>query len=108
MMTRARAIAALTWTLGVVVLAESIRFALSHSAAYHLTTLGLPAVLGPLLGGVEALAALLFLIPSTRRAGGAGLLVIFAIAGAIHLLHGEYDVGGLVVYAAAVLVCQSN
>jgi hypothetical protein len=36
--------------------------------------------------------------------GGWALLVIFILAGAIHLLHGQYDVGWLVIYFMAVLV----
>jgi hypothetical protein len=42
------------------------------------------------LGGAEILAAMLFLIPPTMTVGGYSLLVIFALATLIHLLHGDY------------------
>jgi hypothetical protein len=35
--------------------------------------------------------------------GGYSLIVIFGLAAGVHLLHGWFDVGGLVVYAAAAL-----
>lgn len=98
----------LQWTLGVVVIAESLRFAFSASGAHFLLKTGLPAWVGPTLGVTEALAALLFLLPFSRALGGYLLLVIFALAAVIHLLHGQYDVGGLVVYAAAVLACLAD
>jgi len=53
-------------------------------------------------------AALLFLAPAASLIGSYLLLFIFAIAGLLHFLHGEYDVGGLIVYAAAVAVCMTH
>jgi len=97
----------LRWTLGLVVLWESFRFAASTAAAHHLQGMGLPFWLAPALGGVEIAAALIFLAPTLRRTGGYSLLVIFAIAAALHILHGEFEIGPLVVYSAAVLVCIS-
>jgi len=102
------AIPGLRYALGVVVLLESIHFALSHSTIHQLTRMGLPRWIGPALGGSEALAALLFLVPAATAVGGCALLVIFAIAVGIHWLHGEADVGGLIVYAAAVIVCLTH
>jgi hypothetical protein len=99
------AIPVLRWTLGIVVLLESIHATLSASAAHHFVKMGLPGWAGHALGGTEVAAVLLFLLPATRVIGGYLLLVIFAIAAAMHLLHGESDVAALVVYAAAVLVC---
>jgi len=97
----------LRWTLGLVVLWESFRFVASTAAAQYLQGMGLPFWLAPALGGVEIAAALIFLVPSLRRTGGYSLLVIFAIAAALHILHGEFEIGPLVVYSAAVLVCIS-
>jgi hypothetical protein len=99
------AIPALRWTVGLVVLLESCLFAFSASAAHAFAKTGLPLWVRPALGGTEALAALLFLIPPSRVAGGYALLIILGLATLIHLLHGWYDVGALVVYAMAVLVC---
>ena len=56
------------------------------------------------LAAIEIVAAFLFLIPATKRVGGWLLLCVFASAIAIHVLHGEWAFGGLVVYATAVWV----
>jgi cbb3-type cytochrome oxidase subunit 1 len=98
----------LRWTLGLVVLWQSIHFVLSASSARHLSESGMPQWIRPALGGSEIVAALLFLMPAVSRIGGYSLLIIFAIAVALHLLHGDADVGGLILYCAAVLVCLSH
>jgi len=102
------AMVALRWTVGVVVLLESVYFAIATSTAHHLAKMGLPRWFGFALGGAEALAAVLFLVSATRAAGGYALLVIFAIAAVLHLLHGEIDVGGLAVYAMAVIASMHH
>jgi hypothetical protein len=98
-------IPALRWTVGVVVLLESCRFAFSTTAAHAIAKSGLPLWVRPVLGGTEALAALLFLVPPARAIGGVALLVIFGVPVLVHLLHVWYDVGALVVYAMAVVAC---
>lgn len=95
----------LRWTLAVVVFAESLQFAFSASAAHFFLKTGLPLWLRPALGVPEAIAAVLFVLPFTMALGAYLLLVIFTLAALIHVLHGQFDVGGLVVYAAVVLVC---
>jgi len=95
------AVLGLRWVLGIVVLLESIHFALSSGK--H----GLPRWAGPALGGSEIIAVLLFLTPAATVLGGCLLLVIFAVAAAIHLKAGQFDVGGLLVYAMAVVVCMT-
>jgi hypothetical protein len=95
----------LRWTLGLMVILESILFAFSPSAAHFLVNAGLPSWIQPVLDGAEILAAVLFLVPLTIAIGGYLLLVIFAFAILLHILHGQYQVGELFVYAAAVLVC---
>lgn len=55
-----------------------------------------------ILAIVEAAAAIVFMIPRTTRLGGLILLIVFAVAFAIHLLHGELDLR-LLVYAAGTL-----
>jgi hypothetical protein len=97
----------LRWTLGLVVLLESFQFVFSTSAAHFLAKAGLPSWIQPVLGGAEIIAAVLFLVPFTALFGGYLLLVIFALAALVHILHGQVDVGGLVVNAAAVLVCMA-
>src|SRR5271154_4012660 len=93
----------LRWTLGLAVLLESLEFVLSTSAAHFLAKAGLPFWIRPVLGGAEIIAAILFLVPFTAAIGSYLLLVVFGLAALIHILHGQYEVGGLVVYAAAVL-----
>jgi hypothetical protein len=98
----------LRWTLGLVVVLESAEFILSKSAAHFLAKAGLPSWIQPVLGGSEILAAVLFLLPSTAKIGSHLLLIIFALAALLHILHGQFNVGGMVVYAAAVLVCMAS
>ena len=102
------AIPALGWTVGVVALVQGCVFGFGSSTGRAFTHSDLPMWVRPVLGGTEALAALLFLVPVTRVAGGYALLMIFFVAAAIHLLHRWYDIGGLAVYAMAVLVCLAQ
>jgi hypothetical protein len=97
-MTRAKAILGLQWTLGTVVFAEAGWLAFSGHAAQQL---GVPMVVLTALAWAEMLAAALFLIRPTVVIGGVTLIVIFALAMLIHLLHGRTNVGALMVYAAA-------
>jgi len=52
----------------------------------------------------EVVAAVLFLLSPTVVVGGWALLVIFAAAALLHFMHGQFEVGGLLVYGAAVFV----
>jgi len=99
------AILGLQWVLGIVVLLESVHFALSSGAIHHLAKAGLPQWAAPALGGSEAIAALLFLVPAASVLAGWLLLAIFAVAATVHFLLGEFNVGGLVIYSMAVIVC---
>ena len=98
----------LRWAVGLVVLIESCRFVFSASSAHLLAKAGLPAWILPVLGGGEIIAVVLFLVPFTALAGGYLLLVIFGFAALVHILHGQYAVGDLVVYATAVLACLAH
>jgi len=84
-------------TLGLVVLYGGVRTALGglHAGAsgggnWHLV----------LLGTVEALGAVLFLLPRCTRLGGNIMLATFAIAIVAHAVQRELP-GNLLVYAAA-------
>ena len=92
----------LRWTVGLVVLWESYQFASSAAAQRHPLPLGLPQWAAPALGGAEILAAILFLVPKLDRIGGYSLLAIFAVAVGLHVLHGQFEIGPLFVYGAAV------
>jgi len=52
----------------------------------------------------ELVGALLLLMPRTVRVGAVTLLVVFAAAITVHLLHGESSVGPLVIDAAVAQV----
>jgi uncharacterized membrane protein YphA (DoxX/SURF4 family) len=98
----------LRWILGLVVVLESAEFILSNSVVHFLAKAGLPSWIQPVLGGSEILAAVLFLLPFAARLGSYLLLIVFALAALLHVLHGQFNVGGLVVYTAAVLVCLAH
>jgi hypothetical protein len=101
------AVSGLRWLLGLVILLESAHFALAAGEAREAANIGLRHWIPVALGGAEAVAALLFLVPAVRLIGGYALLFILAIAVAVHLLHGQYNVGSLVVYGMAVRVCMN-
>jgi len=69
--------------------------------------MGLPQWVAPALGGAEIVAAIIFLAPKLERIGGYSLLGIFALAATIHVLHGQFEIGPLFVYGAAVYMCMS-
>ncbi len=97
----------LRWTVGLVVLWESYQFGFSEAATRHLHRMGLPQWIAPALGGTEIVAAILFLVPKLGRIGGYSLLVIFAVAATLHVVHGQFAIGPLLVYGAAVFTCVS-
>ncbi|MGH9774730.1 MAG: DoxX family protein [Candidatus Acidiferrales bacterium] len=101
------AIPGLRWTLCLVVLLKSIQFAFSSSEIHHFARMGFPQWIRLTLAGGEIVAALLFLVPAASVAGGYLLLIIFALAALIHVLHGDYDVGALLIYFMAVIVCMA-
>jgi uncharacterized membrane protein YphA (DoxX/SURF4 family) len=94
-----RAFLALYIIVGLTVLVGSIETVL---AAYHGQIRSPDRVHALVLGSFETVAALVFLIPRTMRAGAAALLVIFLLAFVIHAGRGDAHLD-LLVYAAAVL-----
>jgi DoxX-like family len=101
---RPRAVVGLQWVVGIVLIVESLRLAFGATAALHFARAGMPLWMRPVLAWTEVAAAILFLAPATTVLGGYFLLVIFFVAAALHILHGEYDIGALLVYGMAVLV----
>jgi hypothetical protein len=87
-----RAFIAQWWTAGFVLFLLSIRTAYQGSDDPHLV----------LIGGFEALSALLFLFPRTLKIGAIGLLSTLAIAFLLHAARLEFR-GDLLVYAAVVV-----
>jgi hypothetical protein len=90
----------LRWALGVVILIEAVLFVLP-SAAHDFARTHMPGFVRLVLGGGEILGGILLLIPKTAIRGAWVLLAVFVMAILIHLLHGGYNVGNLVIYAAA-------
>jgi hypothetical protein len=102
------AVPALRWAVGMIVLLESVHFTFAPASLPHFARTGLPQWIRPALGGSEIVATLLFLLPAAGMVGGYLLLLIFSIAIAIHFSLGEFDVGSLIVYGMAVLVCMTH
>lgn len=95
-----KAITGLQWTLGVVILIEATRFVMP-SARHGFAATHIPDALRLVLGWGEIVGCLLLLIPRTIIRGGWVLAAVFGLAILIHLLHGMYNVGNLVIYIAA-------
>ncbi|MBV9144286.1 MAG: DoxX family protein [Acidobacteria bacterium] len=108
MSMQATSLTLLRWVLGVVVIWQSVQFIISRNSAHAISRMGLPHVTIPILGGAEIFAAVLFLLPKFSRLGGYLLLFVFAFAIVLHVLHREFGVGPLVVYAAAAFACASS
>jgi len=90
----------LRYALGVVILIEAIRFVLP-SAAHDFARTHMPAFVRLVVGFGEIAGSVLLLIPQTAIRGAWLLLAVFVMAILLHLLHGLYGVGYLVIYAAA-------
>jgi hypothetical protein len=101
------ALTVLQWTLGIVVLIESILFLLP-SAAHAFAQTHMPNAVRLGLGLAEAAGCIFMLYPRTAARGAWLLIVVFALAIVIHLLHGMYNVGNLAIYMAAAWVVASG
>ena len=84
------------WTAGLVLLFLSLK------TAYHgLEAGGSHDPHLVIIGGLEAIAALLFLIPRTLKIGAVGLLLTLAVVFLFHAARLQFR-GDLLVYAAVV------
>src|SRR5436305_14064039 len=86
------------YTLVAVIVISS---ALTAFHALHSETVSHLNTILPWFAGLEALAALLLLVPKVKKCAAIALLVIFAIA---LVVHGPVDQLVLFVYAAGVLL----
>jgi type II secretory pathway component PulF len=91
---------ALRSALGIVILIQAVLFVMP-GAAHEFARTHMPGFVRLVLGFGEIAGALLLLIPGTVVRGAWLLLAVFVMAILLHLLHGLYGVGNLVVYAAA-------
>ena len=92
----------LQWALGVVILIESVLFVLP-SAAHDFGRTHLPGFVRIVVGFGEIFGCVLLLIPRTAVRGAWLLVAVFTLAIVIHLLHGMYGVGNLVIYTAVAV-----
>jgi uncharacterized membrane protein YphA (DoxX/SURF4 family) len=92
----------LTYSLGIVVLIEAVYFALP-SAAHDFARTHMPGVIRMILAWGEIVGCVVLLIPKTRLQGAWFLFAVFIFAILIHLLHGQFNVGNVVIYAAVAL-----
>jgi hypothetical protein len=92
----------LRYSLGVVILIEAVLFILP-SAAHDFARTHMPAFIRMLLGWGEIAGCILLLIPKTAIRGAWLLVAVFIYAILLHLLHGLYNVGNLVIYTAVAL-----
>ena len=90
----------LRWALGVVILIEAVMFVLP-SAGHEFARTHMPGFVRLVLGFGEILGCVLLLIPGTVVRGAWLLVAVFVMAILLHLLHGIYGVGNLIIYAAA-------
>ena len=98
---------ALQWALGIVILIEAVLF-VRPSAAQDFTRTHMPEFVRLVLGYTEILGCVLLLIPQTAVRGAWLLLGIFVMAIMIHLLHGMYGVGNLVIFAGAAFAIATG
>lgn len=92
-----RGFLALWLTTAIVLLVSSVQTVRASWPGLHHAN---PHVI--LLGGVEALAAVVFSIPQVMRWGAGALLATIGVAFAVHGAFGQFR-GDLLVYAVAVL-----
>jgi hypothetical protein len=95
------ALTGLQWTLGIVILTESVLFLLPSAGRDFAARTHMPNFVRLFLGLGEAAGSVLFLIPRTAIRGAWVLVAVFVLAIVIHLLHGLYNVGDLAIYTAA-------
>jgi uncharacterized membrane protein YphA (DoxX/SURF4 family) len=94
------ALTGLQWTLGLVILVEASLFVMP-GARHQFSKTHMPDILRMVLGVGEIIGSILLLIPRTAVRGAWLLLCVFLLAIVIHLLHGMYEVGNLLIYSAA-------
>jgi uncharacterized membrane protein YphA (DoxX/SURF4 family) len=92
----------LQWALGVVILIEAVMFVMP-SAAHDFARTHMPGFVRLVLGVGEIVGCVLLLIPGTVIRGAWMLVAVFVMAILIHLVHGMYGIGNLVIYSAAAL-----
>lgn len=94
------ALLGLQWTVGLVILIEAALFVMP-GARHDFARTHMPDIVRQALGWGEIIGAILLLIPKTAVRGAWILVGVLVLAIVIHLLHGMFNVGNLVIYTAA-------
>ena len=97
----------LQWSLGVVILIEAVMLVLPN-AAHDFSRTHIPGFVRMVLGWGEILGCILLLIPRTSIRGAWVLVAVFIMAILLHLMHGKYAVGNLVIYTAAAFAMATG
>ena len=102
------AMKALQFGVGFIIILESMLFVLNHDRLPETQSLGAPGRFFVILATCEIVGAILFLISRTMLLGGWILLVVLSVAAVIHILHGQFNVGTLVIYGFAVVATMAH
>ena len=94
-------------TVGVVALIQAAVFLFALFRSENSSHQNLLHLIQTVLAGCEIIAALLFLIPRTFSFGVWSLVAVFLFALLLHVAHGDFNVGSLLVYTVAVLVVKA-
>jgi uncharacterized membrane protein YphA (DoxX/SURF4 family) len=97
----------LRWVMGLVILTEAVQFVLP-GAAHDFARTHMPDIVRLVVGFGEIVGCILLLIPPTTVRGAWILFGVFTFAIVIHLLHGMYGVGYLVIYAAVAFALAAS
>ena len=93
------ALLVLQWVIALVILGEAAVLAFSPGSVHAFARTGLPDFIRLALAWSEIGAAILFLVPRVIVAGGWLLIGVLVFAIVLHILHGWWNVGALIVYA---------
>jgi hypothetical protein len=97
----------LQYSLGIVILIQAVMFVLP-GAAHDFARTHMPGFVRLVLGFGEIGGCILLLIPQTAIRGAWLLVAVFVMAILLHLLHGMYGIGNLVIYAAAAFAVATG
>ncbi len=102
------ALLALQWTIGVVLFIEAALLAFSKTEIHFSGHPGIHHWIRIALAWSEMVACVMFLVPRTTKPGALLLIIVLALAALVHVVHGNFQIGGLLIYAAAVSVVASQ
>src|SRR5713226_6454154 len=93
------ALLALQWSLGVVLFIEAALLAFSKTEIHFAGHSAIHPLIRIALASSEMLACVLFLVPRTMKRGAVLLVVLLILAALVHVLHGNFQIGELFIFA---------